>query len=98
MLTVAICAIPAGCCKQQADTVPILLQIFLSRVDQRLHGKDLPEAASTAAAIADIEKPMAVFPFAASGAPVHTRYDHYCAIFTQAPLKCLVTKAASICG
>ncbi|KAK9868504.1 hypothetical protein WJX84_007289 [Apatococcus fuscideae] len=62
--------------ERKFEALSLQHQIFLSRVDQRLHGKDLPEAASTAAAIADIEKPMAVFPFAASGAPVHTRFTH----------------------
>ena len=53
----------------------MMLQVFLSRVDQGLHGEDLPADGHTAQeAIADLESQMTVFPFASSGAPVHARY------------------------
>ena len=52
----------------------ILLQVFLSRVDQRLHGETILNPENTSKAIADIESQMVVFPFAASGAPVHARW------------------------
>lgn len=54
-----------------ADT--LLGQIFLSRVDQRLHGGSLPGEGQIAGMISEIETEMHIFPFAASGAPVHAR-------------------------
>ena len=66
-----------------------MLQVFLSRVDQRLHGEILPADAQTAQAIAEIEMELAVFPFAASGAPVHARYTQklYLVVCWQAGLE-----------
>ncbi|KAK9839021.1 hypothetical protein WJX74_007941 [Apatococcus lobatus] len=51
-------------------------QIFLSRVDQRLHGSSLPPEDQVGDMISKIESEMTVFPFAASGAPVHARFLH----------------------
>ena len=55
-------------------TDSVLVQIFLSRVDQRLHGSSLPSEGQVGDMISEIESKMTIFPFAASGAPVHARY------------------------